>query len=227
MADDPGHDVDDDPLLSGARRAAGWLLRELDEVVDAALRELGYPEHEGAGPGKPLPPGGAAPAVSVPAGKVQQLITVALSAAHAAPDQPPPQQVVWQDADGEVLVHLDQTKVVMFNGLVLVALTLESDETGQGEIVVPFAVGSPGSPAGLVAVTETLPRGPAALVDRWGHSAVAAAWRALLDVCHGLALRSGVDTNGARLIPGAISTDGSALSVTPQARFAHDRVVGR
>ena len=65
------------------------------------------------------------------------------------------------------------------------------------------------------------------LVDRWGQAAIAAAWLALLDVAHGLALQSGVDTNGARLIPGAISTDGSGLTVIPQARHPGDQVVGR
>ncbi len=135
--------------------------------------------------------------------------------------------MIWQDGDGEVLVHLDQTMVEMFPGLILVALTLETDETGPGQLVVPFAVGSPGSPAGLLAVTEQQPRGPVQLVDRWGQAATAAAWLALLDVAHGLALQSGVDTNGARLIPGAISTDGSGLSVVPQARHPGDQVVGR
>ena len=81
--------------------------------------------------------------------------------------------------------------------------------------------------AGLVAVTESLPRGPAVLADRWGDAVVAAAWRALLDTAHALALQAGVDTSGARLIPGAISSDGKTLSVVPQARHAIDAVTGR
>lgn len=216
----------------GPERAARWLARWfvdlVRDLVEAACEASGHGKHGGDdGPGQPIAPGGVAPAVTVPTSAVEQLTTAALSAAYTAPGQPPPAQVIWQDGDGEVLVHIDQTKVVMFPGLVLVALTLEADETGLGQLVVPFAVGSPSSPAGLLAVTEDRPRGPAQLVDRWGQSTIAAAWLALLDVAHGLALQAGVDADGARLIPGAITCDGSALSVVPQARHPGDRVVAR
>lgn len=220
-----GHDVGDGPE-NAARRAWRWFLDLVEDAVEAALEER-HDDDDRRGPRKPLPPGGAAPPVTVPARAVEQLTIASLGARSAAIGEPPPAKVIWRDADGEVLVHLDQTKVVMFPGLVLVALTLETDQTGQGQLVVPFAVGSPASPAGLLAVTEQRPRGPAQLVDRWGDSATAAAWLALLDLAHGLALQSGVDTSGARLIPGAISSDGHSLSVIPQARHAGDRVVGR
>jgi hypothetical protein len=117
--------------------------------------------------------------------------------------------------------------VELEDGLVLMALTLEADQTGVGQLTVPLSIGSPQLAAGLVVVTESRPRGPAALVDRWGDAAIAAAWRALLDAAHFLALRAGVDTNGARLVPGAISSNGKSLSVVPQARHATDAVTGR
>jgi hypothetical protein len=175
----------------------------------------------------PIAPGATGPPISVAAGVVQRLTMLALGAAYTAPGQPPPIQVVWQDSSGEVLLHIDQTKVVLFPGLVLIALTLESDETGAGELVVPFAVGTPTSAAGMVASTESQPRGPQLLVDRWGQSTIAAAWQALLDVCHRIALQGGLDAQGARLIPGAITCDGTNLTVTPQARFATDQVIAQ
>jgi hypothetical protein len=196
----------------------GWFL---DLIKDAV--ETGKCGHRGT----PVPPGGVAAPVTVPAAAVPALAVAAIGARYAAPGQPPPAQVVWQDGDSEVLVLLDETEAVMLPGLVLIALTLEADETGPGQLVVPFAVGSPDSPAGLVAVTEARPRGPAPLVDRWGEAATAAAWLALLDVAHGMALQSGTDATGARLIPGAISCDGSVLAVTPQARQPADQVAGR
>ena len=209
-----------------ARELARWFVWLVEQVVEAELKEHGC--GGGTGPlGKPLPPGTAASPVTVAQGAVQTLVTAALGAAFVATGQTPPAQVIWQDHDGEVLVHLDQTQVVMFPGLVLVGLTLEADETGPGQLVLPFAVGSTESPAGLVAVTEPNPRGPQPLVDRWGQSAIAAAWQALLDVAHGLSLQAGVDQDGARLISGALSTDGTTLSVTPQARHAADRIAGR
>jgi hypothetical protein len=218
-----------------ARELARWFVRLVEEVVEAELRERGH-DHDGDWEpcrggggltGQPLAPGATASPIEITQTSVQTLTTAALGAAYVPAGDTPPTQVIWQDHDGEVLVHVDQTQVVMFPGLVLVALALESDETGAGQVIVPFAVGSPEIPAGLVAVTEPNPRGPQTLVDRWGQSAIAAAWQALLDVAHGISLQVGVDQDGARLIPGALSTDGTTLSVTPQARHAADRIAAQ
>jgi hypothetical protein len=177
--------------------------------------------------GKPVPPGALAPPVSVTADQLLPLLTASLGSLYVAPDVSPPPQVIWYDHDSEALVHLDRTVVRLDDGLVLVALTLQTDQTGAGQLTVPLSVGSAQLPAGLVTVTESRPRGPAALADRWGGAAVAAAWRALLDTAHSLALQAGVDTSGARLVPGAVSCDGKTLSVLPQARHAIDAVTGR
>jgi len=179
------------------------------------------------GEGKPVPPGFLAPPVSVTPQQLQPLLIASLGSLYVAADVSPPPRVIWYDHDGEVLVHLDRTVVKLEDGLVLVALTLESDQTGAGQLTVPLSIGSAQLAAGLVAVTESRPRGPVALTDRWGEAAVAAAWRALLDAAHSLALQAGVDTSGARLIPGAISCDGTSLSVVPQARHPVDAVTGR
>jgi len=216
---DREHRDTDETFERSVRRLARWFL----DLCEDATEE----KEEAPGGGPPIPPGGVAPPVSVPAGTVAHLTQAALGNAYVRPGQAPPAEVIWQDSDGEVLVHIDRTRLAVHPGLILVALTLETDETGPGELVVPFAVGTPDSPAGLLAVSEMRPRGPQALVDRWGQSVIAAAWLALLDVAHGLALNSGVDQDGARLIPGAIATDGNQLTVIPQARHPGDRVVGR
>lgn len=176
---------------------------------------------------KPMPPGTVGPAISVTAAQLQPLLMASLGSLYVADDISPPAEVIWYDHDSEVLVFLDRTIVRLGDGMVLVALTLETDQTGAGQLTVPLSIGSAEMAAGLVAVTESLPRGPAVLADRWGDAVVAAAWRALLDTAHALALQAGIDTSGARLIPGAISSDGKTLSVVPQARHAIDAVTGR
>ena len=158
---------------------------------------------------------------------MQPLVVAALGSLYVAPEQTAPPQVIWYDHDGEALVHLDRTLVRLGFGLVLVALTLETDQTGPGQVTVPLSVGTPQMAGGLLVVTETQPRGPVALVDRWGDTSVAAAWRALLDAAHALALQAGVDAGGARLVPGALMCDGTTLSVVPQARHPIDAVIGR
>ncbi len=175
----------------------------------------------------PLAAGEAAGQVVLDAGRITELFQVALAADVPAVDGTAPMQVVWYDGDSEVLVHLDRTRVVVQPGLVLVAMTLESAQTGAGELLVPFAVGAPGSPAGMVVVTEPRPRGPAALADRWGEAVTAAAYRALLDVSHAVSLLTGVDEAGARLIPGALLVDSATVQVVPQARHASDQIPGR
>jgi hypothetical protein len=174
-----------------------------------------------------VPPGTVVPPVSVTLGQLQPLLIASLGSPYVAADASPLQQVMWYDHDSEVLVHLDRTMIKLGDGLVLVALTLETDQTGAGQLTVPLGVGSAQLPAGLVVVAESRPRGPAVLADRWGQAVTAAAWRALLDSAHALALHAGTDTSGARLVPGAVSCDGKSFSVLPQARHAVDAVAGR
>jgi hypothetical protein len=75
----------------------------------------------------------------------------------------------------------------------------------------------------MVAVTETHPRGPAILVDRWGDAIVACAWQALLDVADGIAAGTGRDIDGRPLRAGALVATDDGLTVHPQAPHAFER----
>ena len=99
------------------------------------------------------------------------------------------------------LFHLGATVVSLFTGLVLIALTLETQETGPGRLTVPLTVGTPAQPVGLVVGTEVRPRGPSLLVDRWGEAATAAAWRALLDVASNWPSRAALTATASRSYP--------------------------
>jgi hypothetical protein len=176
---------------------------------------------------KALQPGALASPISVSARQLQTLVVAALGALYVAPDVAGPPVVVWFDHDGDVAVDIDKTEVALEQGVVLIAVALETVQTGAGQLVVPLVVGTTANAAGLMVMTESRPRGPVALVDRWGDCAVAVAWRGLIDAAHALALQAGVDTSGARLLPGALSTDGKTLTVVPQARHAIDAVAGR
>jgi hypothetical protein len=170
-------------------------------------------------------PGTLAPqAVMIDQPTLQAAVVSALGTPYAPVGATPPTQVVWYDHDGEVLVHIDATVVSLFSGLVLIALTLETEETGVGQLTVPLTVGTSAQPVGLVVGTEVRPRGPSLLVDRWGEAAIAAAWRALLDVARNLAERGGADSNGQPFIPVAMSATPDQFLVLPQARQAMDSV---
>jgi len=91
----------------------------------------------------------------------------------------PLQNVIWVDGGDEVLVHLDSVRVRVLNGSILISIDLETDQTGRTPLVVVFATGTLNDPAGLVAVTDELPRGNAALAGRWGPIVRDAVWSAL------------------------------------------------
>ena len=118
----------------------------------------------------------------------------------------------------ELLVHPNGVEVDFRDGLALVTIPVFTEQTGDVGIVVPFAIGSRDFPTGLVVATESSPRGPQAIVARWGEFLVAAAWGALMHTATIVAAGSGVDDANAVLLPGSLSTDGNALVVLPQAR---------
>jgi hypothetical protein len=91
-----------------------------------------------------------------------------------------PAQVIWVDAGSDLLVHLDSIKTVIANGSLLVSVDLECDQVGRSALVVVLSLGQAGDPAGLLAVTDQLPRGNGLLAARWGSIVQSAVWAALL-----------------------------------------------
>ena len=165
---------------------------------------------------EPVKPGEPIAAVTLSDKDLSALVGAAL----AAGDRP---TAMLSNGDSELLLHAGDTTVVARDGLVLVALTVECDQTGPRQVTVPFAVGSAASPAGLVAVTEPVPRGPWEIVGVWGETLVALAWRALLEVASGISRHAGGDVDAMPLLPGAIDAVPGSVNVTPQARHEIDR----
>lgn len=111
--------------------------------------------------------------------------------------------VVWVDGGDEVVVHLDSLAVAVDDGVLLVRLDLETDETGRATLVVAFAVGED-EDGGVLLTTEDRPRGPDVLVARWGDAVIEAAHAAVLD----LAATHAAERGGA---PRALYAKGGAL----------------
>lgn len=164
-----------------------------------------------------LPAGGLADAVLVQPLGLDDLMKAALGSSER-------HRVVWRDGDSEVLVHLDKTRTKTLDGLILVGITLECDETGEQEVTVPFAIGSQTMTAGVLGVTETEPRGHPLLVRRWGEAVVATAWKALLEVGETLASEAGTDEDGAPLVAGALVARRDGFQVIPQARHILEKI---
>ena len=133
----------------------------------------------------------------------------------SAPQGQTPTQVIWVDGGDEVLVHLDSIKTVILDGMVLISIDLESDQTGRTTMVVSFAVGKANDPAGLVAITDEFPRGNGVLASRWGSAIQAAAWSSLLSLANDHATERFAAPLGIAAVNGTLTlTAGPALKVT-------------
>jgi hypothetical protein len=120
------------------------------------------------------------------------------------------QRVIWVDAGSEALVHLDSVRVKIADRMILISIDLETDQTGRTALVTVFAVGGPGDPVGLLAVTDELPRGNGLLAARWGSAVRNACWAALLSLLNDVAA-------GRHLAPiGIAAVAGSAQFVAGQ-----------
>ena len=130
-----------------------------------------------------------------------------------------PEKVIWVESGDEVLVHLDSMQTVILDGVILVSVDLESDQTERTTMVVSFAVGKANDPAGLIAVTDEFPRGNGVLASRWGRALQAAAWSSLLALATDHATERSAAPLGISAIKGSLSlTAGPALTVVGAAR---------
>lgn len=115
--------------------------------------------------------------------------------------------LVWSHGDSEAVFHADELRLSLRPGLVLVEVTLETDQTGRAALVVPFGVGRSASDATLQAVTEGVPRGDALLAARWGQIVQDELWEGLLNVG-----QQDVRARGDALVVGGLYTNGRTLS---------------
>jgi hypothetical protein len=91
-----------------------------------------------------------------------------------------PAAVIWVNGSNEVLVHLDSTQVRILDGMLLVSVDLESDQTGRTPLVCAFALSNTSDPSTLVATTDEYPRGDGTLASCWGQQLQQAVWSSIL-----------------------------------------------
>lgn len=168
---------------------------------------------------KRLAAGGVAPEISLPARQAQELFQIAFANASGATNT---NQIVWVAGEHELLVNAGAVQMAVTDGFVLVSIPVFTEQSGNASVIVPFAVGRAGAPQGLIMATETLPRGPSLIVERWGEPLIAAAWRAVVDMTSGLAAAAGVDERNQALLPATFVAHAKGIRVTPQALHRFD-----
>jgi hypothetical protein len=176
-------------------------------------------------PVPPPPPPAPSPAYSIPDAFSEQDLPSALNVrligvpangvpAHSA--SAPPSQVIWVDGVNEVLVHLDSTKVRILDGMLLVSVDLETDQTGRTPLVCTFALGTTGDQAGLVATAEEFPRGNGSLAATWGRQFQQAVWSSILSLANDHANERNQAPRGIFASAGKLSLNaGSPIVVGP------------
>lgn len=194
------------PARRPARRPADDLVERITTIVDTRIPPL-EPR-----PTRPKP-GQQGPAFAITGKELQALIRKALSVDGT--------RTVWTSAGSEVAVQLDSARVALADGMVIVGLTLSTDQTGPQELTTVFAVGTEQRPAGLVAVAEQRPRGHAELSAAFGSAVIATVWRALLQVVTMAAAAAGRDGRDDALLPAAIVATADGVQIVP---FADPRL---
>ena len=205
-------DAGEEALIAAARgkRLLSWQCRILLEILERAC--------PGLIPPGPVPKGEATEPIDVETKHLEDLVLSALG----VEDKRRRNQVIWEHAGSELLVHLKTARVAVLDGYVLIGVIVETVECDRVEITVPFAVGHPERLAGMVVTTEPTPRGPTLIIDRWGDALIAWAWQLLNDVIGALTARVGVDTEGVPLLPGATVASKGSLRVIPQAQHVFE-----
>jgi hypothetical protein len=169
-------------------------------------------------PADPLKPGQPGPEIPLETKAVDALLRAAAGTVAGA------SSVLWDDGENQLLVHAAETRALLDEGIVLVRIPVECDQTKKVMVQVAFAVGDAKRPAGLLATTESRPRGPAAVIDVWGDALIAFAWQSVLRMVTVLSAESGQDLDGAGLLPLAVSASRTGASLRTLARHEFDRI---
>ena len=118
--------------------------------------------------------------------------------------------VIWVNGSNEVLVHLDSTQVRILEGMLLVSVDLESDQTGRTPLVCAFALSDTSDPSTLVATTDEYPRGDGTLASCWGQQLQQAVWSSILSLANDHADERDLSPRGLIATAGKLSLSAGA-----------------
>lgn len=127
--------------------------------------------------------------------------------------------ILWRDADDEMVLRAGQATFATGEQLIVVSIPVYTDQSGEAEIVIPFVTNPADSEIGLIAASETKPRGPAAIVDLFGDALVAVAWAALIEVAAAWADAVGESSGQGRLAPAGLAATRHGLRVSAQGKL--------
>lgn len=208
------------PPDTGLRPLARALAPATDHLSDECRKLLAVLKKRCPGVLRPEPvlPGQPGPEITL---DPKQTIALFAAAARSAAGA---DVVLWDDGENRLLVHAAAVRAALDDGVIVVRIPVQCDQVKKAEVLVAFAVGTDKRPAGLIAATETRPRGPAEVVDVWHESLVAFAWQTVLRLSTTLSAESGTDADGAGLVPLSLTASRKSLAIRTLARHEFDRI---
>lgn len=171
-------------------------------------------------PPPPCPPGDYKVPDQFAEADLPAALTVRLmgTPANGVPTSAPassPASVIWVNGSNEVLVHLDSTQVRILDGMLLVSVDLECDQTGRTPLVCAFALSNTSDPSTLVATTDEYPRGDGTLASCWGQQLQQAVWSSILALANDHADERELSPRGLIATAGKLSLSaGPAIALT-------------
>jgi hypothetical protein len=195
-------------MAGGAGRATGLGAVLHDASVLKAIR--------GADRLKP----GAVPRRSVTL-KAAEATRLLRSVIHFVADVPADSSpiVVWEQDGSELWVDISTTSLTCIPGVIRVSVKVGCDQLKEPAVItVPFGVGTPEAPTGLVMSSLSRLDGPEVVTGRWTAALTAFAWEAILELARRTCAELGKDAAGLPLIPGSIAAGSQTLVLQPMAR---------
>lgn len=124
--------------------------------------------------------------------------------------------LLWQEGGDALLLHLGRVRLATADRLAVVGVPIYSDQSGEAEVVIPFVTNAAADPVGLTAATESVPRGPRVVVDRFGEALVAVAWAGLVEMSAAWAAAAGARATGTALAPAGLAATRKGLTIVVQ-----------
>jgi hypothetical protein len=127
--------------------------------------------------------------------------------------------VVWEREGSELLIDTASIGIACADAVVTISAAVSCDQVpGRTKIGVPFGVGTPNAPAGLVMSTLEALDGPSIITTRWSEALTAFAWESLIELASRLCEQLGRDSGGRPLVPGSIASSRGSLVIQPMSR---------
>jgi hypothetical protein len=103
-----------------------------------------------------------------------------LSDALTGPTHKRAAEVIWEDRGSQILLYVGKLQVRLADGVLVVAVDVETTESGRTTLIVRYVFGSATGAAGLVASSDAVVHGDPLVAARWGSLLRDVIWAAIV-----------------------------------------------